>query len=274
VVASYVKWIESAGARVVFVYYDAPQADLKQLLTTQLNGLVWTGGQSQITEGLYATTSQYLLSLIVAMNKKADYFPLWATCLGFQQVSVYFANDSSILVDRQLQNVLVPLNFTQDPMMSSMLNRASDDIIAAFTYENITVNHHNNGVDPSSFVENPFLAGNFTVLATNMDVNGKEFVSLIEGYGFPVYASQFHPEKNQFEWSQTWASDPNAHMPDATSSMQYLSDFVVKEARKSQHVYSGGVPTAGTLAYNVNPLYTGKMGPNYYEQTYFFKNQK
>jgi len=158
-------------------------------------------------------------------------------------------------------------------MLSNLLNRAPDDILSAFQYENITVNNHHYGVDPKSYQTNPYLANNFTVLATNLDVNGNEFVSLIEGMGFPVYGNQFHPEKNAFEWSQVWASDPNSHMPDAILSMQYLADFFVKEARKSQHPYTGGISTAGTLSYNVNPLYTGKF-PSYFEQQYFFKNHK
>jgi len=271
VAASYVKWLESSGARVVFVYYDAPQADLKQLLTTQLNGLLWTGGDSEIVNGPYATTSKYLLSLILEMNKKADYFPLWGTCQGFQQVAIYFANDPSVLISRPLINTLAPVNFTQDPILSSILNQAPDSVVGAFQYENITVNNHNYGVDPKSFQTNEYLLNNFTVLATNLDSNGDPFVALVEGLGFPVYGNQFHPEKNSFEWSQAWASDPNAHIPDAILTMQYLADFFVKEARKSQHVYSGGVPTAGTLSYNVNPLYTGKFPP-YFEQQYFFKN--
>jgi len=195
VIASYVKWIESAGARAYFVYYDAPQSDLKLLLTTQLNGLLWTGGDSNIANGPYADTSRFLLSLILDMNKKADYFPLWGTCQGFQQLSIYFANDSSILIDRPLVNTLSPINLTVDPMMSSLLNRAPDDVVTAFQYENITVNNHHYGVDPKSYQTNTYLANNFTVLATNVDTNGNTFVSLIEGFGFPVYGNQFHPEK-------------------------------------------------------------------------------
>jgi hypothetical protein len=30
---------------------------------------------------------------------------------------------------------------------------------------------------------------------------GKAFVSSIEGKSIPVYATQWHPEKNQFEWN-------------------------------------------------------------------------
>ena len=38
-------------------------------------------------------------------------------------------------------------------------------------------------------------------VATNT-VDRVEFISLMEGRELPFYASQFHPEKNAFEWSQ------------------------------------------------------------------------
>ena len=39
-------------------------------------------------------------------------------------------------------------------------------------------------------------------MATNVDDDGVEFVSLIEAKGgVPVWGSQFHPEKNAFEWT-------------------------------------------------------------------------
>ncbi len=39
------------------------------------------------------------------------------------------------------------------------------------------------------------------LLATNVADDGVEFVSLMEARDFPVWASQFHPEKNAFEWT-------------------------------------------------------------------------
>ena len=42
-------------------------------------------------------------------------------------------------------------------------------------------------------------------LATNVDDAGVEFVSLMEAKGAaPVWASQFHPEKNAFEWTTNY----------------------------------------------------------------------
>ena len=40
------------------------------------------------------------------------------------------------------------------------------------------------------------------ILSTNEDDDGLEFVSLIEAKrGLPIWGSQFHPEKNAFEWT-------------------------------------------------------------------------
>jgi len=274
VVASYVKWIESAGARVQFVYYDAPQEDLKTLLTTQLNGLLFAGGDADIVDGQFADTARYLLSLVMQINLKADYFPLWATCQGFQQISIYMANDSSVLIKRPAENILMPLNFTEDATVSRVLSQAPDTVWAALTYENITINAHNYGVDPSSYVSNSFLYNNFSVLATNMDTTGHEFVSLVEGRSYPIYGSQFHPEKNAFEWDQAWNVDPNAHIDDAITTMQYFADVFVKEARKSQHNYTnGGLKSTGMLSMQSTPVYTGNLDP-YWDQTYFFPNHQ
>jgi len=271
VVASYVRWIEAAGARVQFVYYDAPQEDLHTLLYTQLNGLLFAGGDANIVDGPFADTAKYLLSLVMEINMKADYFPLWATCQGFQQISIYTAGDPNVLVKRDAENVLFPLNFTEDATISRTFSQASDDTWAALTYENITINSHQYGVDPTSYTNNQFLYNNFSVLATNMDVNGEEFVSFVEGRSFPIYGSQFHPEKNAFEWDQAWTTDPNAHIPDAVETMQYFADFFVKEARKSQHCYSGGLKSTGLLAIQSTPVYTANIDP-YWDQTYFFPN--
>jgi len=269
VVASYVKWIESSGARAYFVYYDASQDDLRTLLTTQLNGLLFPGGDADIVNGKFAETSKFLLSLVMEINLKADYFPLWATCQGFQQVSIYSADDASILIERTAENILYPLNFTEDASIARLLLGASDDIIATLTYENSTVNSHHYGVDPVAYATNSYLFNNYSVLATNMDINGNEFVSLIEGRSFPIYAAQFHPEKNAYEWDQAWSTDPDSHTPDSIDAMQYFGDYIIREARKSQHKFTGGLSTAGCSVYSVTPTYTGNLDP-YWEQTYFF----
>ena len=41
----------------------------------------------------------------------------------------------------------------------------------------------------------------WTILATNTDKDGLEFISALEAKDYPFYATQFHPEKIAYEWA-------------------------------------------------------------------------
>jgi gamma-glutamyl hydrolase len=47
-------------------------------------------------------------------------------------------------------------------------------------------------------------------LATGVDLDGLEFVALVESNKYPIWASQFHPEKNAFEWTLTYPMIPHS----------------------------------------------------------------
>jgi gamma-glutamyl hydrolase len=49
---------------------------------------------------------------------------------------------------------------------------------------------------------------------------------MIEGYKYPFYGSQWHPEKNVFEWSLAENLNHDAH---AVSITQATADFFVNE---------------------------------------------
>ncbi len=49
---------------------------------------------------------------------------------------------------------------------------------------------------------------------------------------YPVYATQWHPEKNAFEWA-SFLRIP--HSPDAIEVTQEFANFFVSGARKSSH---------------------------------------
>ena len=56
------------------------------------------------------------------------------------------------------------------------------------------------------------------MLSTNYDLKGREFISMVEGRGgLPMWATQFHPEKNIFEWS---TKDNIPHSGDAVLTAQ------------------------------------------------------
>ena len=79
--ASYVKWLESGGARVVPVRYTLPQEEMVALLHT-LNGVLFTGGgadffNSDGTLTPFGAAGKTVVDTVVDMNKKGTYFPLW-----------------------------------------------------------------------------------------------------------------------------------------------------------------------------------------------------
>lgn len=49
---------------------------------------------------------------------------------------------------------------------------------------------------------------------------------------YPVYATQWHPEKNAFEWA-SFLRIP--HSPEGIEVTQEMANFFVSEARKSKH---------------------------------------
>jgi len=268
VAASYVKYLEEAGARVVAVRFDASDAELDTLMKG-LNGLLFPGGGSSLdlTSPFFEKAS-YLFNAAIKLNDNGVYFPMWGTCLGFQFLSIMGAGaDESVLTGPfDSEDYPIPLNFTSAAKGSYMLSTLPPDIFNALSVQNITQNEHQFGVTPEAYSSHPKLSAFFNVLATNVDRKGKEFVSLVEGKKYPVYASQFHPEKNNFEWGAQ-EENPIPHSLIAVRMSQFFADFMVDEARNNNQNF--GKDENDFLIYNYAPLFTGKSG-GYFTQEYYF----
>ena len=52
-------------------------------------------------------------------------------------------------------------------------------------------------VSPETLKTSESMSEFWTIISTNHDDNGTEFVSLFESKKYPIWGSQFHPEKNQ-----------------------------------------------------------------------------
>jgi gamma-glutamyl hydrolase len=267
IAASYVKYLEAAGARVVPVRYDASTAELDTLMKG-LNGLLYPGGGASLDlSSEFFKKASYLFNAAIKLNDNGVYFPVWGTCLGFQFVNIMGAGqDESVLTGPfDSEDLPLPLNFTAAAKGSYILSTVDTDLYAAMGRDSITQNEHQFGVTPEAYSSHPKLAAFFSVLATNKDRKGKEFVSLVEGKKYPVYASQFHPEKNNFEWTQE--TNPIPHTLMAVRMSQFFADFLVNEARNNDQTF--GKEEDNYLIYNYNPVFTGKSG-GYFTQTYFF----
>ena len=135
--------------------------------------------------------------------------------------------------------------------------------------ENLTENSHHDGIAPGTFTSNTKLASFYDVLSTNVDFAGVPFVSTFEAKRYPFFATQWHPEKNAFEWGGIGQMGEKAipHSPEAVAVTQYVANFFVGETRKSGHRFATESAETAALIYNDNAV----KDPNgYFEQVYLW----
>lgn len=145
----------------------------------------------------------------------------------------------------------LPLNFTKEAKTSRMFGGLPDKIYNATATMPLTENSHRSGISPQSYAPGTRLSKFFTVLSTNVDPKGKEFISSIEGIQYPVYATQWHPEKAMFEWNPKLTIP---HEPEAILLSQSLANLIVNEARRNYHTFNSSKAEDKALIYNYAPI--------------------
>jgi len=98
-------------------------------------------------------------------------------------------------------NVSLPLKFTKYPSETKMFEGMGKN---AFEFEkgNYTYNSHRFSVAPETFSTDWGLRTFWDVTSVSHMPNGTEFVASIEAKNYPIFGTQFHPEKV----SQLWAN--------------------------------------------------------------------
>lgn len=110
---------------------------------------------------------------------------------------------------------------------------------------------------------NSRLTSFFNVLSVNKDRAGKEFISTIEAKRYPIFASQWHPEKVSFEWLPKNIN----HSADSVRANNQMSIIFVNEARQNNNAFDNQDEEWKHLIYQFAPKYTY---PDSFVQTYYF----
>lgn len=112
IAASYVKWAEAAGARVVPIVVRSEPSNLEYYtkvgqepvrvagfpslllqIFAGINGLLIPGGAVSIYSSPYAEASNFLYDLAKMDNDAGDIFPIFGVCLGFEMLAL-MTNDN------------------------------------------------------------------------------------------------------------------------------------------------------------------------------------
>jgi len=75
---------------------------------SHLNGVLFPGG-----DGDYLEYGRFIYDQILEYNKNGVYYPMWGTCLGFEDLIIYASDEGTAILDIfPVQNTSLPLKFT------------------------------------------------------------------------------------------------------------------------------------------------------------------
>jgi gamma-glutamyl hydrolase len=256
IAASYVKWVEAAGARVVPILPDMSEAEVRARFLA-VNGLLLPGGGGRLAPGHpYYDTAALLLRLALDANDRGDYFPVHGTCLGMEVLAVIVSRNSSVLARLDAEDCAAPLLMTPDAETSRFFSSFPPRVVQNLQREPpLAMENHGHGILSEDVAANEELAAFFKVLSLSLARDGRAYVSTMEAREYPVYATQWHPEKNAYEWT---SSLNIPHSPDAVEVTQESANFFVGEARRNAHAARDALEEDDFLIYNWAPDFTGR----------------
>jgi len=264
IAASYVKFVEAAGARVVPVFHNSSPQEITELFN-QINGVLLPGGGSNLHYTALYYAAELIYNLTVQANKNNIYFPLQGHCMGFELIHMIASRNISILTSFDAENIALPLDFEQDFRSSRLFATAQSDVVNTFSKTDSTMNNHFFGVSPESYKTN-HLDSIFQIISTNKGRKGRVFVSTAEHKSYPIYSIQWHAEKPIFEW---WTHEVIPHDYASVFANRRMADFLVSEARKNTQKFANSDAEDKALIYNYRPYYTAKITGDF-EQCYIF----
>ena len=216
----------------------------------------------------FERAAKKLFDLALKSKENGDYWPIWGTCLGFELVVFLAMNETHSLTRCSSMQQPLPLEATPEFSRSNIGKAIPNDVYLTLTTMNSTINFHNWCLSPTNF--SYFEMDKFwDVLATNQDYNGFEFISLLEAKDYPIWGSQFHPEKHAYEWTLHYPKIP--HDLKSIHAGAFFAEFFVEETRKNGHTFRDRQSEESHLIYNFNPSFTGNVKiDSTFVQAYYF----
>lgn len=239
-------WIMQGGADVIPIPYNMDFENMRKLLM-QVNAIFFTGGHLVINStdpSEYVESADFLFHNLRNLNNNNDYMELWGTCQGFEMISVLEAGDS-ILSATDAENLFIPLNFTAAAPTSKLYGGVPAEVYNTLASQPVTTNEHAWGVLTKAFAESSALSSDFTVLSTNTDRAGQEFVSSMEHKTLPFFGIQWHPEIPP--WSVN-SSIP--YSPAGADALSFMAQRLVQNIGSNSHFFANAVEEKALLVSN------------------------
>ncbi|KHN36905.1 Gamma-glutamyl hydrolase [Glycine soja] len=264
IAASYVKFVESGGARVIPLIYNESPENLNKKLDL-VNGVLFTGGWA--VSGPYLDTLGNIFKKALEKNDAGDHFPVIAFNLGGNLVIRIVSEQTDILEPFTASSLPSSLILWKEAnAKGSLFQRFPSDLLTQLKTDCLVLHNHRYAISPRKLQYNTKLSDFFEILATSEDRDGKTFVSTARGRKYPVTVNLWQPEKNAFEWATSLKAP---HTEDAIRVTQSTANFFISEARKSTNT-PDAQKVRDNLIYNYKPTFGGTAGKGY-DQVYLFE---
>lgn len=164
----------------------------------------------------------------------------------------------------------LPLHLSKDYKESKLFMDLPDNLAQEMSSQPFACHQHTFRITQSD-LHRFKLHEDWHVLATQEDADGG-FITLIEHRKFPIFGSQFHPERAAYE--QLFAGTDTcreAHTSICIELAQYFARTFVNACRRNTNNFDSVKLMARHLICNWQPLFTGKFPESHWLQCYMFK---
>ena len=228
VTEDYYQWLKELGAHVIFIEFYSDYSHFDYIIP-KINGLLLQGGERNlISNGKYEKSCVYMIEIC---NKFK--IPVWFSCQGFQFLFCHLTQNYACLRNLKTSHVLLP-NFLL-PNESKLLSHFTEEDVKICSENQSFVHYHNWGVTDQIFEDYPILKDELKIVARSKDLEGVEFVSMVESKDFSkhkYFSVQSHPEKAKY----STCKDDNTPI---TGQMNYLIGLgFIDEAKKNIDISS------------------------------------
>jgi len=264
IAASYVKYVESTGAQVVPIrMYQS--IEYYSHLFNSLNGVLFPGGDS--SDEYFNVSKLFYIWSLKEFDEMQKSFPIWGTCLGFETLLMLTRASEEILDLCNGYNYATEVTLMPDAASSRLLGKSLPlNIKNALENETTTSNFHDYCMRPENFTGDPVLSTFYRMLTISTDLDDKKFVSTIESRRYPIFGTQWHPEKNGFEWK---VDSTIPHTKNAVQVMQYMANFFTDQARQNTNHFDSLDDEVKYLIYQYTPEFID-LQASHFQQLYFF----
>jgi len=227
--------------------------------------------QPKLTNDCVAA-ARHIYELVMEKNAAGEYFPLWGTCLGFQLIMINAAKTKEVRTKCSKSKFeALPLHLSQDYAKSVLFKNMPAELAKEMCNQPFACHQHSFGIRESE-LRRYKLHEDWHVLATCDDGDGGNFITLIEHRHYPIFGSQFHPERAAYE--QLFAGKDTcceAHTSICIKLAQYFADAFVDACRRNDNNFDSVELKARHMICNWHPVFSGKFPKSHWLECYIFE---